>query len=190
MDAIQCSSAKCHTCNCLYAVDEGLRGWNVLQSVVWLIDSATYVFAHHDRFASYRNVAMSLYDINSTLSCPTSGFTDIGTAGWWLQPVQHTYIYIPTALPIALPTPCHTHVRMYVISFAYILNYLRNSWNKVQKSRETANDVPHHTLPALYDKDRERWGVRVRWDVDQGRGGVNWGMRMYGRGGEVSSGIG
>ena len=27
---------------CLYAVDESLCGWNVLQSVVWLIDSATY----------------------------------------------------------------------------------------------------------------------------------------------------
>ena len=49
----------------LYTVDKGLRGWNILQSVAidWLIDSATYVYAHQDLFTSCHKVAMSLYNI-------------------------------------------------------------------------------------------------------------------------------
>ena len=45
----------------LYKVAKGLRGQNVLQSVV--IDSTTYAFAQN-QFAGIDNVAMSLYDIN------------------------------------------------------------------------------------------------------------------------------
>ena len=44
----------------LYAVDKGLRGRNVLQSV--LIDSATYLLTISS--TDIKNVAMSLYDIN------------------------------------------------------------------------------------------------------------------------------
>ena len=37
----------------LYTVEEGLHGWNVLQSVVWLIDSATYLVIKIDSLYIY-----------------------------------------------------------------------------------------------------------------------------------------
>ena len=90
--------------------------------------------------------------------------------------IQCSYTYSLHCQSHFLHQITHTYACTYVIHFTYILNYLRNSWNKVEKSRETANDVPHHTLPALYDKDRERcgrgerWGTGGMWD----RGGKEW----------------
>ena len=49
----------------LYAVDEGLCGRNILQSVAIgrLILLHMYIYAHQDLFGSWHNIEVSLYDI-------------------------------------------------------------------------------------------------------------------------------
>ena len=59
------SSAAYKTLAMFYAVDEGLRGWNILQAVVWLSDSAMYllikticyIYIYHTIYRRYCGVS-------------------------------------------------------------------------------------------------------------------------------------